>query len=217
MTRIGLRSRGLWLHHLHRQFGTAARTEISKAVHDNDLVVCSVLSGNRNFEGRINPDVKANYLASPPLVVAYALAGTLKIDLTKDPIGEDSKLGANRSISRSFGRAPRGSPRSSARRSLPTCSTPATRDVFRGDERWREIGGAGSVTYGWDEESTYVREPPFFAGMTREPGEIADVEGARVLGLFADSITTDHISPAGAIKRDGPAGPLFDRKRRASP
>jgi len=177
---------------------------ISKTIHENDLVACSVLSGNRNFEGRINPDVKANYLASPPLVLAYALAGSLKIDLTKDPIGED-KNGKPVHLKEIW---PSSKEISEIIRTAISSEMFDKRygDVFKGDERWREIGGAGSVTYGWDEESTYVREPPFFAGMTMEPGTVTDVEGARILGLFADSITTDHISPAGAIKRDGPAG-----------
>jgi aconitate hydratase len=177
---------------------------ISQAIHDNDLVACSVLSGNRNFEGRINPDVKANYLASPPLVIAYALAGSLRIDLTTDPIGED-QAGAPVYLKELW---PSSKEIAEIIRTAISSEMFDKRygDVFKGDERWREIGGGASVTYGWDEESTYVREPPFFAGMTEKPGAVADVEGARILGLFGDSITTDHISPAGAIKRDGPAG-----------
>ena len=177
---------------------------ISKAIQASDLVACSVLSGNRNFEGRISPDVKANYLASPPLVVAYALAGSMKIDLTKEPLGEGSD----------------GSPvylkdiwPSTAEivELIRTSVTPemfAKRysDVFKGDDRWRSIGGGGTLTYGWQEDSTYVRNPPYFENLAAEPEPVADIKDARILGLFLDSITTDHISPAGAIKRDGPAG-----------
>jgi aconitate hydratase len=179
--------------------------DIADAVRKNDLVVGAVLSGNRNFEGRVNADVKANYLASPPLVVAYALAGTLNMDLTKEPLGSGSE----------------GEPvylrdiwPSSAEIAelVRTCVTPemfAKRygAVFLGDEKWQAMGKAKpSLTYRWNSGSTYVQNPPYFEGLQATPAPIEDVVGARVLGLFQDSITTDHISPAGSIKRDGPAG-----------
>jgi len=177
---------------------------ISKAIAAENLVACSVLSGNRNFEGRISPDIRANYLASPPLVVAYAIAGSMTIDLTTTPLGEDSD----------------GQPvylkdiwPSSAEIAevVRTCVTPemfAARysDVFKGDERWQAIKVEGGLTYAWDSTSTYVKNPPYFDDMEGGPKPVTDVESARVLGLFADTITTDHISPAGAIKADSPAG-----------
>ncbi len=183
---------------------------ISKTINKNDLVACSVLSGNRNFEGRVSPDVRANYLASPPLVVAYALAGTLQIDITKEPIG--------------YGRKnepvylkdiwPSSKEIADLVRSSVTKSMFKERygDVFRGDTRWRKIKVEGGLTYGWNNSSTYVQHPPFFEGMAREPEPVGDVEDARVLGLFLDSITTDHISPAGAIKGDSPAGKYLTKK-----
>jgi aconitate hydratase len=178
--------------------------EVSAAVGANDLAVVSVLSGNRNFEGRINPDVKMNYLASPPLVVAYALAGTMDLDLTTEPLGDDAD----------------GRP-VYLRDIWPTAqeiehvvdgaiaSEMFTRDyadVFTGDERWRDLSGPTTDTFEWDEGSTYVRKPPYFDGMAREPSPVRDVTGARVLARLGDSVTTDHISPAGAIKTDSPAG-----------
>jgi len=178
---------------------------IAEAVRANDLVVAAVLSGNRNFEGRVNPDVKANYLASPPLVVAYALAGTLNSDLTSEPLGagSDGKPVFLRDIW----------PTSAEIAELiRTCVTPdmfARRygAVFEGDERWRAMGKAkASLTYRWNSGSTYVQNPPYFEDITPTPAPIGDIVDARVLGLFQDSITTDHISPAGSIKRDGPAG-----------
>jgi len=177
---------------------------ISQAIHASDLVACSVLSGNRNFEGRINPDIKANYLASPPLVVAYALAGSMAIDLTTEPLGEGSD-GAPVYLKDIW---PTTKEISALIRSSVTSDMFAERygDVFKGDERWRDIGGGGAVTYGWEESSTYVRNPPYFENMSTEPAPVTDIANARILGLFLDSITTDHISPAGAIKRDGPAG-----------
>ena len=177
---------------------------ISQAIHAGDLVACSVLSGNRNFEGRISPDIKANYLASPPLVVAYALAGSMKINLTTQPLGEGSD-GAPVYLKDIW---PTTKEISALIRSSVTSDMFAERygDVFKGDERWRDIGGGGAVTYGWEESSTYVRNPPYFENMSAEPAPVTDIENARILGLFLDSITTDHISPAGAIKRDGPAG-----------
>ncbi|MGH8938920.1 MAG: aconitate hydratase AcnA, partial [Actinomycetes bacterium] len=178
--------------------------EISAAIQENDLTAVSVLSGNRNFEGRINPDVKMNYLASPPLVVAYALAGSMDVDITSEPLGTgtdgtgvylkdiwpssqeiqevvDSAI-ASEMFSRDYA------------------------DVFAGDERWQNLPTPSGDTFEWDAESTYVRKPPYFDGMPAEPTPVEDVTGARVLAKLGDSVTTDHISPAGSIKADSPAG-----------
>jgi aconitate hydratase len=177
---------------------------VASAVDAGSLVVAAVLSGNRNFEGRIHPQVKASYLASPPLVVAYALAGSLRKDLLKEPLGqgkdgkdvyladiwpgpEEVALCVRRNVSAGMFRD-------------------AYADVFKGDELWAKIGGAGGRTYEWDEASTYVRLPPYFVGMDRKPAPTADVAGARILAVLGDSITTDHISPAGSIAKDSPAG-----------
>jgi aconitate hydratase len=178
---------------------------VSKAIADGNLVAGAVLSGNRNFEGRVHAEVKANYLASPPLVVAYAIAGTLNKDLTTEPIGtdQDGKDVFLRDI------WPTTAEIASIVRSTVTPDTFAARyaDVFKGDEKWQSLGKArASLTYGWNTVSTYVQNPPYFEGITMEPKPISDVVNARILGLFGDSITTDHISPAGSIKRDGPAG-----------
>ncbi len=177
---------------------------ISRAINEHDLSVVSVLSGNRNFEGRINPDVKMNYLASPPLVVAYALAGTMDIDLVNDPIGtgSDGKPVYLRDI------WPSGQEIEEVIASA-IASEMFTRDysdVFAGDERWRNLPTPEGDTFAWDPDSTYVRKPPYFEGMTREPAPTTDIVGARVLAKLGDSVTTDHISPAGAIKPDSPAG-----------
>ena len=178
--------------------------EISEAVNDADLAVVSVLSGNRNFEGRINPDVKMNYLASPPLCVAYALAGTMDTDLYAEPLGEDDH----------------GEP-VYLRDIWPTAAEVSETvldavqsdmfrksyaEVFDGDERWSSLEVPTGDSFAWPEDSTYVRRPPFFEDLPREPEPIRDIEGARVLAVLGDSVTTDHISPAGSIKRDGPAG-----------
>jgi aconitate hydratase len=178
--------------------------EISQAVGDGDLAVVSVLSGNRNFEGRINPDVKMNYLASPPLCVAYALAGTMDVDLTKDPLGTDA-LGAEvylediwpseHEVAQTIAEAVHSD---MFRRSYA--------EVFAGDERWNGLEVPSGERFVWEPDSTYVRRPPYFEDMPAEPPPVRDVHGARVLALLGDSVTTDHISPAGAIKRDGPAG-----------
>jgi aconitate hydratase len=177
--------------------------EISKAVNDNDLVVCSVLSGNRNFEGRINPDTRANYLASPPLVVAYALAGRMDIDLTSEPLGRDSDdqpvylsdiWPSTDEIKQVVGEAVRAD-----------MFTKSYADVFTGDKRWKGIEVPEGDRYTWP-DSTYVRKPSFFEGMDPEPKAVEPIEGARVLAVLGDSVTTDHISPAGAIKKDSPAG-----------
>jgi aconitate hydratase len=178
--------------------------EISKVVNDADLAVCSVLSGNRNFEGRINPDVKMNYLASPPLVVAYALAGSMDVDLQNDPLGEDAN----------------GEPVylrdiwPSAEEVARTIEQAVQSDMFRksydgvyaGDERWRGLETPTGDRFAWDDSSTYVQNPPYFVDLPAQPEPVTDIEGARVLALLGDSVTTDHISPAGAIKPDSPAG-----------
>ncbi len=178
--------------------------EVSAAIAQGDLVVTSVLSGNRNFEGRIHAEVKMNYLASPPLVVAYALAGTVDIDLTTEPLGVGSDgqpvylrdiWPSNKEIG-DFIAATLG----------PEMFKQNYADVFKGDARWNSINSPDSELYAWSDASTYIKNPPYFDGMTMQVGHIDDVHGARVLGLFGDSITTDHISPAGSIKKDSPAG-----------
>ncbi|MFE9023475.1 aconitate hydratase [Streptomyces sp. NPDC007808] len=178
--------------------------EVSKAVNDHDLAVTSVLSGNRNFEGRINPDVKMNYLASPPLVVAYALAGSMKVDITKDALGTDqdgnpvflkdiwpSEAEVNDVVANAIGE---------------DMFSKSYSDVFAGDAQWQALPVPTGNTFEWDAESTYVRKPPYFDGMTMETTPVSDITGARVLAKLGDSVTTDHISPAGAIKADTPAG-----------
>ncbi|MGF1544696.1 MAG: aconitate hydratase AcnA [Parvularculaceae bacterium] len=176
---------------------------ISKAVNEHDLAVASVLSGNRNFEGRVSPDVRANYLASPPLVVAYALAGSMKVNLTKDPLGQDKD--GNDVFLRDVW--PTNHEVAELVRENVTAEMFASRyaDVFKGDDHWRDIDAGDGQTYNWP-ASTYVANPPYFEGMALEPKPVAPIEGARILALFDDSITTDHISPAGSIKEDGPAG-----------
>ncbi|MFJ1549605.1 aconitate hydratase AcnA [Streptomyces sp. NPDC088246] len=178
--------------------------EVSKAVNEHDLAVTSVLSGNRNFEGRINPDVKMNYLASPPLVVAYAIAGSMKVDITKDALGIDqdgkpvyladiwpSEAEVNDVVANSIGE---------------DMFNKSYQDVFAGDAQWQALSIPTGNTFEWDPQSTYVRKPPYFEGMTMETTPVADIAGARVLAKLGDSVTTDHISPAGAIKADTPAG-----------
>lgn len=178
--------------------------EISQAVNDNDLAVVSVLSGNRNFEGRINPDVKMNYLASPPLVVAYAIAGSMKVDITTEPLGTDqdgnpvhladlwpSEQEVEEVVASAIGQE---------------MYTKGYTDVFAGDDQWQALPVPTGNTFEWDPESTYVRKPPYFDGMGTEPAPVEDISGARVLAKLGDSVTTDHISPAGAIKADTPAG-----------
>jgi aconitate hydratase len=177
---------------------------ISAAVADNDLAVVSVLSGNRNFEGRINQDVKMNYLASPPLVVAYALAGTMDIDLTTQPIG----TGADGSPVYLRDLWPSAAEIDAIVRSAVAAEmfTRDYADVFTGDERWQELDVPPGEVFAWDESSAYVRRPPYFDGMPAQPAPVTDIHRARVLALLGDSVTTDHISPAGAIKTDSPAG-----------
>ncbi|MCI3271756.1 aconitate hydratase AcnA [Streptomyces sp. 7R015] len=178
--------------------------EVSKAVNDHDLAVTSVLSGNRNFEGRINPDVKMNYLASPPLVVAYAIAGSMKVDITRDALGVDqegkpvfladiwpSEAEVNDVVANAIGE---------------DMFSKSYQDVFAGDAQWQALSIPTGDTFEWDPESTYVRKPPYFEGMTMETTPVSDITGARVLAKLGDSVTTDHISPAGAIKADTPAG-----------
>jgi aconitate hydratase len=183
---------------------------ISAAVNDADLAVVSVLSGNRNFEGRINQDVKMNYLASPPLCVAYALAGTMDIDIVNDPLGQDDHgedvylrdiWPSAHEVAQTIGEAVRAD---MFRHSYG--------EVFAGDERWNSLPVPAGERFAWDPESTYVRLPPYFQGMPAEPGPVSDIEGARVLALLGDSVTTDHISPAGAIKREGPAGAYLQQQ-----
>ncbi|MFQ5773073.1 MAG: aconitate hydratase AcnA [Kiloniellaceae bacterium] len=177
---------------------------VAKAVEAGDLLVCAVLSGNRNFEGRINPYCRANYLASPPLVVAYALAGSMRLDLLDEPLGTDpdGKPVYLRDIWPSSGEI---------RALIDDCLTPQMfldryANVFEGPKAWRDIETSSGLTYAWEADSTYVRTPPFFEGMSAEPGPLGDVTGARPLAILGDSVTTDHISPAGAIKKDSPAG-----------
>ncbi|MGW3660582.1 aconitate hydratase AcnA [Streptomyces sp. NPDC005151] len=178
--------------------------EVSKAVNEHDLAVTSVLSGNRNFEGRINPDVKMNYLASPPLVVAYAIAGSMKVDIAKDALGIDqdgkpvyladiwpTEAEVNDVVANSIGE---------------DMFNKSYRDVFAGDAQWQALPIPTGNTFEWDPQSTYVRKPPYFEGMTMETTPVSDITGARVLAKLGDSVTTDHISPAGAIKADTPAG-----------
>jgi aconitate hydratase len=177
---------------------------VADAIDAGDLVVASVLSGNRNFEGRINPDVRANYLMSPPLVVAYALAGRIDIDLDKEPLGQ-GKGGApvflkdiwpsSNEVNDAVSKAVK-----------PAMFEKSYGVVFEGDERWQKLDVPLGQTYVWDSASTYIKEPPYFDGMTKTPGAVGDIKGARVLAMLGDSVTTDHISPAGSIKKDGPAG-----------
>ena len=178
--------------------------EISKAISDNDLVAAAVLSGNRNFEGRVNADVRANYLASPPLVVAYAIAGSMQIDIAKAPLGTDAK--GRKVYLRDIWPSSREVNAFIRKNINKQMFTSKYGDVFKGDAHWRKISVQGALTYPWDGKSTYVQNPPYFASMSRRPEAPTDIVDARVLGLFLDSITTDHISPAGSIKVDSPAG-----------
>ena len=178
------------------------KPEISAAVKAGDLTACAVLSGNRNFEGRVHPEVRMNFLASPPLVVAYALAGTLDIDLTREPLGTD----------------PEGKPvyladiwpsdqevQELLKRSIDSqMFRNSYGKVFQGDDNWTNIQVPAGNLYRWDEKSTYVKNPPYFEGMTMMPAPLTDIAGARVLALLGDSVTTDHISPAGNISRSSP-------------
>ncbi|KPG81899.1 aconitate hydratase [Stenotrophomonas maltophilia] len=185
-------------------------TEVSAGIASGDLVVTSVLSGNRNFEGRVHPEVKMNYLASPPLVVAYAIAGTTDIDLTSEPLGTGSDgqpvylrdiWPSNKEIGDVI-----------AATVGPEMFKQNYADVFKGDTRWNTIASPDGNLYEWSDASTYIKNPPYFDGMTMQTGTIDDVHGARVMGLFGDSITTDHISPAGNIKKDSPAGRFLQER-----
>ncbi|MEN5261866.1 aconitate hydratase AcnA [Stenotrophomonas hibiscicola] len=185
-------------------------TEVSAGIAAGDLVVTSVLSGNRNFEGRVHPEVKMNYLASPPLVVAYAIAGTTDIDLTTQPLGTGSDgqpvflrdiWPSNKEIGDVI-----------AATIGPEMFKQNYADVFKGDTRWNTIASPDGNLYEWSDASTYIKNPPYFDGMTMQTGSIDDVHGARVMGLFGDSITTDHISPAGNIKKDSPAGRFLQER-----
>jgi aconitate hydratase len=178
--------------------------EISAAVGEHDLAVCSVLSGNRNFEGRINPDVKMNYLASPPLVVAYAIAGTMDIDLVDDPLGVDAE--GNEVYLKDIWPSTKEIAQTVEEAVQSDMFRKSYAEVFDGDERWNGLEIPSGDRFAWDEDSTYVRQPPYFEGLPPEPTPVEEVEGARVLAKLGDSVTTDHISPAGSIKEDGPAG-----------
>jgi aconitate hydratase len=176
---------------------------VAKAIEDGDLTVAAVLSGNRNFEGRVNPLTRANYLASPPLVVAYALAGTMDVDLEHEPLGtgSDGKPVYLRDV------WPSGEDLCKA---MASVTAERFREeyahVFDGDERWKSMPSPTGNRYEWDAASTHIKRPPFFEGMSPTPEKLVDLRGARVLALLGDSITTDHISPAGSIKKDSPAG-----------
>ncbi|NHF62026.1 aconitate hydratase AcnA [Microcella pacifica] len=178
--------------------------EISAAIAEKDLAVTAVLSGNRNFEGRINPDVKMNYLASPPLVIAYALAGSMNFDFESDPLGQDQE-GKDVFLRDIWPEA--SEVQSTIDSSIDTSMfTHQYASVFEGDERWKSLPTPDGATFEWDADSTYVRKPPYFEGLTLETTPVSDISGARVLAKLGDSVTTDHISPAGSIKADSPAG-----------
>ncbi|WP_419908175.1 aconitate hydratase AcnA [Hoeflea sp.] len=177
---------------------------ISKTINDKGLIAAGVLSGNRNFEGRVSPDVQANYLASPPLVVAYALAGTVTMDLTTEPLGEDQD--GNPVFLKDIWPSAQEIQKFIAENVTRELFETKYADVFKGDENWQNVVAPTGQTYAWDSDSTYVQNPPYFIGMGKQPGGIKDINGARVLGLFGDKITTDHISPAGSIKAQSPAG-----------
>ncbi|WP_291525010.1 aconitate hydratase AcnA [Branchiibius sp. NY16-3462-2] len=177
---------------------------ISAAINENDLAVTSVLSGNRNFEGRINPDVKMNYLASPPLVIAYALAGTMDFDFDTDPLGQDKD--GNDVFLKDIWPSPDEVESTIASSMDRDMFIKDYADVFAGDERWQSLPTPEGDTFEWAEDSTYVRKPPYFEGMAHQPSPVSDISGARVLAKLGDSVTTDHISPAGSIKADSPAG-----------
>jgi aconitate hydratase len=178
--------------------------EIAKTIESHDLTVCSILSGNRNFEGRINSHVKANYLASPPLVVAYALAGSMLIDLTTEPLGIASD--GNPVYLKDVWPTDTEIQTAINQFLTPEMFRKRYADVFKGDEAWQNIQGKASLTYPWQDDSTYVKNPPYFEGITAQLKILSDVKGARILAILGDSVTTDHISPAGSIKTNGPAG-----------
>ncbi|MFD1341772.1 aconitate hydratase AcnA [Litorisediminicola beolgyonensis] len=185
--------------------------ELSKAIAENDLIAVSVLSGNRNFEGRISPDVRANYLASPPLVVAYALVGDMNVDITTEPLGQD-KDGNDvflKDLWPSQSEIAELVEKTVTRESFQEKYA----DVFKGDEKWQAVETTDSQTYNWPPTSTYVQNPPYFQGMDKEPGEITDITGARILAILGDMVTTDHISPAGSFKESTPAGTYLTERQ----
>jgi aconitate hydratase len=182
--------------------------EISKAINDNDLSVTAVLSGNRNFEGRISPDVKMNYLASPPLVIAYGIAGTMDFDFETDPLGQDQQ--GNDVFLKDIWPSAQEIEETIASSINREMFTDSYADVFKGDDRWRSLATPEGNTFEWDDASTYVRKAPYFDGMPAEPQPVGDIKGARVLALLGDSVTTDHISPAGSIKPGTPAAQYLD-------
>jgi aconitate hydratase len=184
--------------------------EISDAVNDADLAVVSVLSGNRNFEGRINPDVRMNYLASPPLVVAYALAGSMDVDLLDEPLGTDKD--GNDVYLKDIWPSAEEVARTVEEAVRSDMFTSSYGEVFEGDERWNSLEVPEGDRFAWDDASTYVAQPPYFKDLPREPEPVADIEGARVLAKLGDSVTTDHISPAGAIKKDSPAAKYLNER-----
>ena len=189
--------------------------EISKAINDNGIVASAVLSGNRNFEGRVSPDVQANYLASPPLVVAYALAGSTQIDLSREPLGtgSDGKPVYLKDIWPSNKEIQSFIEKTITQKMFKSKYA----DVFKGDAHWQKVEVAGGQTYKWNMSSTYVQNPPYFDGITRTPAAVTDIAGARILGLLGDKITTDHISPAGSIKVNSPAGKYLTDRQVAVP
>jgi aconitate hydratase len=178
--------------------------DVSQLISDNDLTVAAVLSGNRNFEGRVHAQVKANYLASPPLVVAYALAGTVDIDLTSEPIGNDAN--GNAVYLKDIWPSSQEVQEAMSAAITPEMFNAQYEHVFHANERWNQIDVPKGELYEWDSNSTYIQEPPFFTGLSPEPGDIVEIKGASALALLSDSVTTDHISPAGNIKTDSPAG-----------
>lgn len=179
-------------------------TEFSKTIKDGNLAVAAVLSGNRNFEGRVSPDTKANYLASPPLVVAYAIAGNVKLDLSKDPIGKDQK--GNNVFLKDIWPTSQEIQDTMSKSITPAMYKSRYSNVFEGDSDWQKVPVKEGETFAWDSNSTYINNPPYFKGMQKDPAPVKDIVGANILGLFGDSITTDHISPAGSFKPDTPAG-----------
>jgi aconitate hydratase len=183
---------------------------VAKAVTEADLVAAAVISGNRNFEGRVHPQVRANYLASPMLVVAYAIAGSLKTDITKEPLGYDKK--GNPVYLRDVWPTSQEVNEAVATFVKPADFKRRYADVFKGDANWRKVKTAKGLTYSWDKKSTYVANPPYFTHLSKDIGTIGDIAGARPLAILGDSITTDHISPAGSIKKDGPAGQYLAKR-----
>jgi len=188
--------------------------EVSAAIAEGDLTVCSVLSGNRNFEGRVHSEVKMNYLASPPLVVAYAIAGTMNIDLSSEPLARD--VNGNDVFLKDIWPTQAEIAEAVATAVSSEQFSRSYGDVFAGDENWQALAAPTGDRFAWDADSTYIQHPPYFAGMTMETGAVSDIKGARVLAVLGDSVTTDHISPAGAIKADSPAG-IYLREKGVEP